>query len=190
MANKLMVQEQEAIRNLTKLGWGIRRIARQLKVSRNTVRNYVRTLEPPDAGPIAEQILKSASLPAPGVGVQTDPLSTPGSSGVKIQTDPLSTAGKTGRASLCFVHAELILKKVDAGLTAQRIYQDLRLENAFAGSYQSVKRYVHKVRQTDPSLVQRIEVQPGEEVQVDFGTGPTWSEPTARKPRRGFSAWF
>jgi len=173
MANKLTVQEQEAIRNLTKLGWGIRRIARQLKVSRNTVRNYVRTLEPPDAGPIAEQILKSASLPAPGVGVQTDPLSTPGSSGVKIQTDPLSTAGKTGRASLCFVHAELILKKVDAGLTAQRIYQDLRLENAFAGSYQSVKRYVHKVRQTDPSLVQRIEVQPGEEVQVDFGTGPT-----------------
>ena len=60
MANKLMVQEQEAIRNLTALGWGIRRIARDLKVSRNTVRNYVRTLEPADPGPIAEQILESA----------------------------------------------------------------------------------------------------------------------------------
>src|SRR5580704_16272012 len=119
MANKLMVQEQEAIRNLTALGWGIRRIARQLKVSRNTVRNYVRTLKPPDPGPIAEQVLKSAALAAPGFG---------------IQTDPLSTAGKTGRNSLCFVHAELILEKVEAGLTAQRIYQDLRLESAFAGS--------------------------------------------------------
>ena len=32
MANKLMVHEQEAIRNLTALGWGIRRIARDLKV--------------------------------------------------------------------------------------------------------------------------------------------------------------
>ena len=62
---------------------------------------------------------------------------------------------------------------MEVGLTAQRIYQDLRLENAFAGSYQSVKRYVQKVRQSDPKLVQRIEVQPGEEVQVDFGTGPT-----------------
>ena len=173
MANKLMVQEQEAIRNLARLGWGIRRIARELKVSRNTIRNYVRTLEPPDPAPIAEQILKSATLPAPDAGIQTDPLSPPGAGGVKIQTDPLSTAGKTGRESLCFVHAELILKQVEAGLTAQRIYQDLLLENAFAGSYQSVKRYVHKLRRTDPKLVQRIEVQPGEEVQVDFGTGPT-----------------
>lgn len=172
MANKLTVQEYEAIKNLTALGWGIRRIARELKVSRNTVRHYVRTCEPPDPGPIAEQILKSPALSTAGSGVQTDPLSTPGSGGEKIQTDPLSTAGKTGRSSLCFVHADLILKKVEEGLTAQRIYQDLRLEQAFAGSYQSVKRYVGKVRRTDPKLVQRIEVQPGEEVQVDFGTGP------------------
>jgi len=171
MANKLTVQEYEAIKNLTALGWGIRRIARELRVSRNTVRNYVRTFEPPDPGSVAEEILKSI-LWIPGSGVQTDPLSTAGSGGEKIQTDPLSTAGKTGRNSLCIVHAELILKKVEEGLTAQRIYQDLRLEQAFAGSYQSVKRYVHKVRQADPKLVQRIEVQPGEEVQVDFGTGP------------------
>jgi transposase len=183
MANKLMVQEQEAIRNLTALGWGIRRIARQLKVSRNTVRNYVRTLEPPAPGPMAEPILESAALAAPGSGIQTDPLSTPGSGGVKIQTDPLPTAGQTGRQSLCFVHAQLILQKVEAGLSAQRIYQDLRLENAFAGSYQSVKRYVHKVRQTDPKLVQRIEVQPGEEVQVDFGTGPTLAGAEGQKTK-------
>src|SRR5712691_3597552 len=112
MANKLKVQEQEAISNLTALGWGIRRIARELKVSRNTVRNYVRTLELSDRGPIAEGILKSPTFSTPGSGVQTDPLSTP---------------GKTGRNSLCVVHAELILKKVEVGLTAQRIYQDLRL---------------------------------------------------------------
>ena len=70
------------------------------------------------------------------------------------QTDPLSTSGKTGRQSLCFVHADWILKKVETGLTAQRIYQDLRLENAFTGSYQSVKRYVHRMRLTDPKPVQ------------------------------------
>ena len=156
MANKLKVQEQEAIRNLTALGWGIRRIARELKVSRNTVRNYVRTLEPPDPGPITEQILRSPTLSTAGSGVQTDPLSTPGTGGQTIQTDPLSTAGKTGRKSLCFAHADLILKKVQEGLTAQRIYQDLRLENTFAASYQSVKRFVHKLRRTDPKLVQRI----------------------------------
>jgi hypothetical protein len=53
-----------------------------------------------------------------------------------------------------------------------RIYQDLQAEVAFGGSYQSVKRYVGKLRQADPQLVCRIEVQPAEEVQVDFGAGP------------------
>jgi transposase len=62
---------------------------------------------------------------------------------------------------------------VEAGLSAQRIYQDLRADSAFTGSYQSVKRYVHRVRLIHPEVVSRIEVQPGEEVQVDFGTGPT-----------------
>src|SRR6266540_4232061 len=133
--------------------------------------------------PLAEEILQSPTLSTAGSAVQTDPLSTPGSGEDKIQTDPLPTAGKTGRNSLCIVHAEFILKKVEEGLTAQRIYQDLRLENAFAGSYQSVKRYVHKVRQSDPKLVQRIEVQPAEEVQVDFGTGPTLSRAEGKKSK-------
>jgi hypothetical protein len=38
-------------------GWGIRRIAWELKISHNTLRNYVRTLEPPDPELIADQIL-------------------------------------------------------------------------------------------------------------------------------------
>jgi IS30 family transposase len=38
MANQLTVHEQEAIRTLAKQGWKIRRIAKELGVSRNTVR--------------------------------------------------------------------------------------------------------------------------------------------------------
>jgi hypothetical protein len=102
MANKLKVQEQETIRNLTALGWGIRKIARELKLSRNTVRNYVRDLKGPDPGPLVEQILRSSTLSTPGSGVQPDPLSTPGSDGGKIQTDPHSTPGKTGRTRTSF----------------------------------------------------------------------------------------
>lgn len=155
MANQLKVHEQTAIKQLNSLGWGIRRIARELKVSRNTVRNYVRSLEPSDPGALAEAIVKTSPvLPA------------------AVQTDPLSTPGTTGRSSLCLAHAKWILKQLDAGLSAQRIYQDLRADYAFAGSYQSVKRYVHRVRQTHPEVVWRIEVKPGEEVQVDFGMGP------------------
>ena len=50
MANKLKVQEQQAIANLSRLGWGIRRISRQLGLSRNTVRAYVRSLDSTEGG--------------------------------------------------------------------------------------------------------------------------------------------
>ena len=185
MANTLLVQEREAILNLARLGWRIRRIARELKVSRNTVRGYVRPLQEASAEALTEAIIASARAPDPSVQTdplstsgsspptnQTDPLSTPGASAPCDQTDRVSTAGHAGRPSLCATHAEIILAKVEDGLTAQRIYQDLRQECSFGGSYQSVKRYVHTLRRSDPELVERIEVQPGEEVQVDFGCGP------------------
>lgn len=170
MANKLKVQEQEAIANLSRLGWSIRRIARELAVSRNTVRAYVRSLK----SSAAEELVSSAA-------VQIDPLSTAGSATVPVQTDPLSTTGNTGRKSLCLDYAAIILPKVEQGLTAQRIFQDLRTESSFTGSYESVKRYVHQLRRTDPELVHRIEVEPGEEVQVDFGCGPTLLEADGKK---------
>lgn len=173
MANKLMVQEHEAIKNVAALGWGIRKIARELKLSRNTVRNHLRGLAAPDPGPIVEQILSSPPVSTGGSAVQTDPLSTPGSGPPKPPSEPLPGQSKTGRGSLCVGHADLILAKVELGLSAQRVYQDLKIESSFEGSYASVKRYVHKLHHSDPKLVCRIEVQPGEEVQVDFGTGPT-----------------
>lgn len=150
MANQLKVEEQQAILNLKRLGWGIRRIARELKLSRNTVRGYVRSL----------------------AGGQTDPPPTTGSPEQRPQTDPPPTTGNVGAPSLCVVHRALIVAKLEKGLTAQRIYQDLQSEVSFAGSYESVKRFVRKLRKEEPELVQRIEVQPGEEVQVDFGQGP------------------
>lgn len=150
MANELKVQEQQAIATLIARGWRLRQIARELGISRNTVRSYVRK-------PV----------------VQTDPPPTPGAELNSRQTDPLLTSGKGGATSLCQPYADFILEKVKANLSAQRIYQDLKLECSFGGSYQSVKRYVAKLRQADPELVWRMEVQPGEEVQVDFGAGPT-----------------
>ena len=160
MANKITVEAHQSLINLVQQGWGIRRIARKLELSRNTVRSYVRSL-------------RSSGALATTASIQTDPLSTTGSLNQVSQIDPLSTAGNMGRKSLCADYAAIILPMVEAGLTAQRIYQDLRGQNDFKGSYESVKRHVRQLRHSDPKLVHRIEVQPGEEVQVDFGAGPT-----------------
>jgi transposase len=59
----------------------------------------------------------------------------------------------------------------DLGLSAQRIYQDLTSEHNFSGSYYSVRRFVHRLEPTRELPFRRLECGPGDEAQVDFGTG-------------------
>jgi transposase len=83
-----------------------------------------------------------------------------------------STAGKSGgRKSQCEPLSTTIAAKVEVGLSAQRIYQDLVEENGFTDSYESVKRFVRKLKERQPERIWRMECRPGEEVQVDFGLG-------------------
>ena len=56
---------------------------------------------------------------------------------------------------------------------AKAIWQDLVDDHGFRGSYQSVKRFVGKLRGSNsPEARVVIETPPGEEAQVDYGTGP------------------
>ena len=97
-------------------------------------------------------------------------------------TDPVALS-KPGRPSSCAPHLSLIKEKLGQELTAQRIYQDLVSEVGFSGSYQAVKRFVRRLK---PQLVRRghrVEVQPGEEAQVDFGSGAPVLEEKGRRRR-------
>jgi transposase len=76
-----------------------------------------------------------------------------------------------GRASECAPWRDVIQSKCDRGLSAQRIYQDLATEHAFAGSYYSVRRFVRRLEPTRELPFRRLECEPGDEAQVDFGTG-------------------
>jgi transposase len=169
MANTLKVHEQNTIQELAARGWSRRRIARELQVDRKTVRRYLR------------QASKSPIIPTSGSGESAEaksPISTPGSELVKEALE-----AEAGRPSLCQAHHERIQSKLEAGLSAQRIYQDLQAEVAFPGSYQSVKRFVRQLRQAEPERVWRIEVEPGEELQVDFCTGAPILDENGRKRR-------
>ncbi|MEI7837898.1 MAG: IS21 family transposase [Planctomycetota bacterium] len=65
----------------------------------------------------------------------------------------------------------MVLGKMQEGLTAQRIYQDLVTDSGFAGSYYSVRRFVRRLGREDVLPFRRMECPPGAEAQVDFGTG-------------------
>ena len=77
----------------------------------------------------------------------------------------------TESGSLCTPFRETILAKLAQNLSAQRIFQDLILEHGFEGKYHSVRRFVAKLNQSTPLPFRRMEVAPGEEAQIDFGTG-------------------
>lgn len=75
-----------------------------------------------------------------------------------------------GPANACEPFRELILAKLEQGLEGMRIFQDLRDEHQFTASYSSVRRFLQRLRKSRPLPHRQMEVEPGEEAQVDFGT--------------------
>jgi transposase len=91
--------------------------------------------------------------------------------------------GILGRSrSQCESWRDWIESGVSAGLTAQRIYQDLVCEHQYVGGYDAVKRFVRQLRKTQPEAFLRMEVEPGVEAQVDFGQG-AWVWVNGRRKR-------
>src|SRR5260370_34228392 len=65
------------------------------------------------------------------------------------------------------------------------IWQDLVDQNGFAGGYQSVKRFVRRLRGSQTREAHPVIVTAaGEEAQVDYGTGPMVRDPATGKYRR------
>jgi hypothetical protein len=65
------------------------------------------------------------------------------------------------------------------------IWQDLVDSHGFTASYQSVQRFVHKLEiSVAPEARVVIETVPGEEAQVDYGSGPMVRDPHTGKYRR------
>jgi hypothetical protein len=68
---------------------------------------------------------------------------------------------------------ELIEAALSYGRNAMSIWHELVDQHGFSGPYESVKRYVLKLRGTQsPEARAIIQTAPGEESQVDYGTGP------------------
>jgi transposase len=176
MSNSLKVSLQTTIYSLDGRGWSRRRIARELGIDRETVGRYLRLAKPA----ISTAGLEEAGETKPAIstaefeeaGEAKPAISTTGFEEAGETKPAISTAGNgVGRKSQCEPLAEVILAKAELGLSAQRIYQDLVGENGFTDSYQSVKRFVRKLREAPPERVWRLECQPGEELQLDFGLG-------------------
>lgn len=181
VSNVLSEEKQKQVVALGQLGWSLRRIERETGVRRETAAGYLKAagvpVRPPGrwgrpAKPAIEVTTDSgAANPANGAGVTTD-------SGPPKPT-------RSPSASACLPYHELIEAGLAKGRNAMAIWQDLVDQAGFPGAYQSVRRYLRKLRGSrtrEPAAV--IVTPPGEEAQVDYGTGPMVRDPHSGKYRR------
>src|SRR5712692_6830727 len=189
MSNVLSEEKKQQVIALGKLGWPLRRIEQATGVRRETASAYLKAagiaVRPPGAW--------GRRVPAkPANEVTTDP--DPSKPANEVTTDPgASPSGNQGppadrpdrSASVCEPYRELIEQGLGRGRNAMAIWQDLVSDHGFAGGYQTVKRFVHKLRgPTQPQAVGIILTAAGEEAQVDYGSGPMVRDPQSGKYRR------
>lgn len=120
-------------------------------------------------------------------GIRRETVSKYGKQGGLLPGPSLKAASKVppGSRSLATPYREQIEVALAQGLTAQRIYQDLR-ELGFTGKYWSIKRFVKKLKGQKPEVCARIEVPAGKEAQVDLGKGAPTLDPATSKYKRPY----
>ncbi len=172
MAKRLTMAEINTILTLHKAGHSNREIAALLGVNRETIGKYLgraKAQNQPNA--------PTGNSPDDPNGWQSggDAGNNPG--GVPAANQPNVPTGPTslpisGPASECKPFREQILAKIEQGLEAVRIHQDLLKDHGEqAPSYYSVRRFIARLRQKVPLPFRRMETRPAEEAQVDFGSG-------------------
>ena len=153
MANQLSMAKINSIETLHRSGHTNRDIARLLNVDRGTVNKYVHELK--------HREVEAAGQSRPNAPTGDDPSESP----------PAQPPRRSGAPSRCEPYRDAIEAKLERGLTATRIHQDLQSEHGFDGSYYSVRRFVNQLQENTPLPFRRMECLPGEEAQIDFGTG-------------------
>jgi hypothetical protein len=79
----------------------------------------------------------------------------------------------TDSTSACEPHRTIIEAGVARGLSAQRIWQDLKEDYRFSYGYCSVRRLVRKISRRGYEVAAVMEHPAGDEAQVGFFQGPS-----------------
>jgi len=184
VSNVLTEEKKQQVLTLGRLGWSLRRIEKQTGVRRETAGAYLKAagiaLRPPGAW-------GKRAPPKPANAVTTD-------SRVDAEPEHAEQTPKPANAvttdpapsnSACEPFRDLVEQALMAGRNAVSIWQEMVDRHSFTGAYETVKRFVRKQRGAQtPEARAVILTAPGEELQVDYGTGPQVRDPKTGKYRR------
>lgn len=176
MSNVLSEEKRQQVIALGQLGWSLRRIEATVHIRRETISGYLRAAGIPIRPPGGWGRLKPAK---PAIDVITDSAVDP-----EVITDPGPPPSRSPSASACEPYRDLIEIGLSRGRNAMAIWQDVVDQHGFQAKYQSVRRFIHSLQKTAPEARVVIETAPGEEAQVDYGSGPMVRDSQTGKYRR------
>jgi transposase len=210
VSNVLKEEQKQQVIALGRLGWSLRRIQKETGIRRETISTYLkdagvelrspraRLLRPKPAScpdrVITDSDHEECADPIGAAGLDAaKPASVAGqvitdfSPGVEDTTGALPTPepSRGPSSSACEAYRDAIELGLSQGRNAKAIWQDLVDTYHCAAGYQSVRRFIHKIRgRQSPEACAVIETPPGEEAQVDYGSGPMIRDSQSSKYRR------
>ena len=146
---RLHVNDMRDIIYRLRSGEGIRAIARAMNASPLTVRRYRDVAE--------------------GLGLLDATRALPEPSELLALLGP--AAKPPTKVSTVVPYQEVVEEMLDQGLEMTVIYERLRDDHGYGGSYSSVRRFIPKLHPDEPTAYVRVHCAPGQEAQVDFGSG-------------------
>jgi transposase len=137
-------------------------VAEAMRIDRKTVGRY--------RGWAAEQRLLGGPLPSLGELHQ-------------LLEETMSSPPPPQNTSSVEPYREVVVKLHKEGVEIAAIYERLK-ERDYTGSYSSVYRFVRKLEPRTPDVTVRVETEPGEESQVDFGYAGRMIDPETGELRK------
>ena len=190
-------EKKQQVIALGRLGWSLRRIQEQVGVRRETIAAYLKAADiaiRPPGGWGRRSPPKPANEVSPDPGCDSNPAieTSPDPAELSKPANEVSpdfgsppAPGRQSTASACEPYLEFIELSLGKGRNAKAIWQDLVDDHGFRGKYQSVKRFVRKLQGSGgPEARAVIVTAPGEEAQVDYGTGPMVRDAQSGRYRR------
>jgi len=204
VSNVLNEEKRQQVLALGRLGWPLRRIQQETGVRRETASAHLKAagiaVRPPGGWGKRQPASKPANEVSPDFGAESATPATPAAPTAapappkdsappdskpanEVSTDPAS--GRNATASICEPYRDFIELSLSKGRNAKAIYQDLVDDHGFTGRYSSVKRFVRRCRGVQaPEARAIILTPPGEESQVDYGSGPMVRDSHSGRYRR------
>lgn len=150
--------------NRVRAGESERRIGRDLQLSRPTVHKYKQWAQAQGYLDPAQPLPDNATLQA-ALGPAASP--------------PQMISSLAAQQAV-------VEQLLEQGVELTAIWQRLRDNYGYQGSYSAVRRFVQRLRPPEPEVFVRVQTAPGEELQVDFGSAGQLFDPISGRARTGY----